>query len=83
MQTLTRLLGRLWRVMFIPGHTPRTHRPESAGSPHFCSPEAGKNPRRSLCDRPLSVRMRSITGSKSPAADPDDIAFCAWMYYLN
>ena len=78
MQTLTRLLGRLWEAL-----CPRTLRPpERARGPRGASrwPDFWA-PRRSLGD----YQVRSVAGPKLPAAfkDSDDIAFCTWMYYLN
>ena len=80
MQTLTRLLSRLWRLMFVPGYTQRASRQQSVDSPCFSSEYADceKNPRRR--DR-LSYLSR--TAGRGAPTDPSDIAFCAWMYYLN
>ena len=80
MQTLRRLLLQLWEVLF-PTRSLATRAeamlPLTAGTAVPAS--------RCLCDLPRSLRPRRLpaVGRSANPSDPDDIAFCAWMYYLN
>ena len=89
MQTLTRLILHLWGVLF-PTRA-RAARGQASMTPESASTRPSSCrlvPRRSIGDlssSPRSPRARrsSAVGQSKNSSDPDDIAFCAWMYYLN
>jgi hypothetical protein len=77
MQTLTRLMARLWEALFSKT-SPKAKRSSGGKRP---SRAKFPGPRQSLSSMPSSPPP----SGRSPATfeDPDDIAFCTWMYYLN
>ncbi len=89
MQTLTRLILHLWGVLF-PTRA-RAARGQAGMTPESASPRPSSCrlvPRRSIGDLSRSAsspraRRSSAVGQSKNSSDPDDIAFCAWMYYLN
>ncbi len=86
MQMLTRLILQLWGVLF-PTRVGAA-RGQIGGTPEASAPRPSSCrlvPRRSIGDlshAPRARRSSAVGRSKNPS-DPDDIAFCAWMYYLN
>lgn len=89
MQTLTRLILQLWGLLFptraraaLAARGQASVTPESSSTrPSSCRLVL----RRSIGDLSRSPRARrsSAVGQSKNSSDPDDIAFCAWMYYLN
>lgn len=89
MQTLTRLILLLWGVLFpTRARAASAARGQASATPESAStrpPRCRLEPRRSIGDISRSPRARrsSAVGQSKNSSDPDDIAFCAWMYYLN
>lgn len=87
MHTLTRLLRQFWGVLMYATLGPSRALRQKSVDLQLTGLAGGAAvpPCRSLCDLPRSLQARrtrwAVPGAKP--SDPPDIAFCAWMYYLN